>query len=66
MLPAGPVISVLSKQVLKENMVFCIEPGLLSKTDFYHIEDMLVVEKDGVRFLSTEISEDEFPIVPAR
>ena len=58
-----PVISMFCKHVLKENMVFCIEPGLLSKTDFYHIEDMVVVEKDGARFLSTEIPIDEFPIV---
>ena len=49
----GPTISPNSPAVLKEGMVFSIEPGIYIP-DFggVRIEDLFVIEKEGVRQLT--------------
>lgn len=47
-----PVISKSSSSVLKEGMIFTVEPGIYLPNEFgIRIEDMLVVTKDGARVL---------------
>lgn len=47
-----PIIGASSKDVLKEGMIFTVEPGIYLPNEFgVRIEDMLLVTKDGVEVL---------------
>lgn len=49
-----PYLSMNSKETLKEGMVFSIEPGIyLPELGGVRIEDLYVIEKNGVRQLTT-------------
>ncbi|MBI2593611.1 aminopeptidase P family protein [Candidatus Daviesbacteria bacterium] len=49
-----PYLSVNSKDILKDGMVFSIEPGIyLSNFGGVRIEDLFVIEKKGIRQLTT-------------
>ena len=53
-----PNISANSEVVLKENMIFTIEPGIYIENKWgIRIEDMVLVTSDGVEVL-TSLSKD--------
>ena len=53
-----PFLSLNSKEILKEGMVFSIEPGIyLPGFGGVRIEDLFVIEKAGVRQLTTSPKE---------
>ena len=48
-----PRISKINKEILSENMVITIEPGIyISNLGGVRIEDLLVVKKDGYENLT--------------
>jgi Xaa-Pro aminopeptidase len=50
----GPRASRLSEDTLEANMSLTIEPGIYLPGEFgVRLEDLAIVEKDGVRVLST-------------
>ena len=50
----SPHISPKSKDILKEGMVFSIEPGIyLESSGGVRVEDLFVLEKRGLRQLTT-------------
>ncbi len=52
----APFLSVRSKEVLKENMVLTVEPGIYFKNKYgIRIEDIVLVKKKGAEILSEYI-----------
>ena len=49
-----PTISYLSEDIIEEDMVFTIEPGIYIEGEFgVRLEDMVYVKKDGAELLTT-------------
>ena len=54
----SPHLSPLSKDILRENMVFSIEPGIyIPGVGGVRIEDLVVLEKNGLRLLTSSPKE---------
>lgn len=56
-----PLLSDFDKLVLQEGMVFCIEPLLLIPgVEGYHVEDEILITKDGYEILTDLMNTSEF------
>lgn len=59
-----PMVQPREKTVLQENMVFNIEPFLSDpEKNTYHLEDLLLVTKEGPRLLSGSLPPGEIPVI---
>jgi len=63
MLHEEPIIHPFNEEVLKENMVICIEPPYWTSEEGYHIEDLVTIIKDGSRILSNYSDIDEMYVI---
>jgi Xaa-Pro aminopeptidase len=58
-----PIISPLDKTEFKENMVINLEPLVIHEGFFYHIEDTILITKDGPKILTGADLNDQIPII---
>lgn len=59
-----PLIGKYEPNVLEEDMVICIEPFIFEQKFGYHIEDTLVITKNGYRKLTGNLCGEELLEIP--
>lgn len=58
-----PIISPLDKTEFQNNMVINLEPLVIHEGFFYHIEDTILITKNGPKILSGADLNDKIPII---
>ncbi len=59
-----PMVQPREMTVLQEKMIFNIEPFLSDpEKNTYHLEDLLLVTKEGPRLLSGHLPPEEIPVI---
>jgi Xaa-Pro aminopeptidase len=60
----NPMISPVNENVLQENMALCIEPFYITPEGRgYHVEDLILIGKEGPEILTGSSLDDELPII---
>ena len=59
-----PLIGKYEPNVLEENMVICIEPFIFSEGAGYHVEDMLIIKKNGFEKITGNLCGENLLYIP--